>query len=54
MPKPSALAYVGTILALVGILWQAATKWQELQDRVGHLEKTEQYLHGTITVPGAK
>ncbi len=56
MAKASTLSYVATVLALLGLLWTAATQWQELKDRVGHLEKINDYLHGTITVPptGAK
>ena len=48
MPKASGLAYVATVLALLGIVWQAAIQWQELTDRVRILEKEATFFHGPI------
>ena len=49
--RPSVLAYGGLLLALLGLLWTAATQWQHLQDRVTALEREQTYLHGTFEVP---
>lgn len=46
--KPSSIA---ALLAILTLLWGAATQWQSLKDRVQALEDHEIYLHGKITIP---
>ena len=46
-----AVGYVGVVLALVGLIWTASGKWQELQDRVKVIEEKQLYLHGEIILP---
>lgn len=52
MPK-NAIAWVGVVLALLGVLWTAAEQWGELKARVTHLENNQRYLHGDVQAPGA-
>lgn len=44
--KSNALAYVATVLALLGILWTAAEQWGDIKARVAELERADHFYHG--------
>lgn len=48
MGNKNALAIVATVLAILGIVWQAAIQWEELQGRVRILERSQTYFHGDV------
>ena len=48
MGNKNSLAIVATVLAILGIVWQAAIQWEELQGRVRILEKSQQFYHGDV------
>jgi hypothetical protein len=51
MKAPSWLSYIAAILALMGLLWTAASQWQSLNDRVTNLENKTLYMFGKLTIP---
>jgi len=46
--RTSWVSYVGVTLALVGLLWQVATKYQNVLDRLDTIEKEQSYFHGAV------
>ena len=46
--RASWVSYVGVVLALVGLLWQVATKYQSVLDRLDVIEKEQAYFHGAV------
>ncbi len=40
--------YLIGVAALLGILWQGAEKWFDLQYRVKRLEETTTFIHGNV------
>lgn len=51
MDKSNTLAYVATVLAILGILWTAAEQWGDMKARIKALEDVEHYLHGDVRPP---
>ena len=42
-------AYVGAALALLGLAWQAAGAWFDLQHRIARLEEQQRFSHGDLS-----